>query len=119
MRHLPSEQETNRKVDVMQNNQKTGYFDMNGTEYEMGDLVVNTLFGDIWLVNKYTEEERAADPDLECEYCLRLWADPDYMAIDLDEPEGFEVIANKGDEKYDELMAACKTAMNEISEQGE
>lgn len=35
----------------------TGYKDMDGREYKVGDIVLNTFFGDYWVVAKNRKNE--------------------------------------------------------------
>ena len=46
----------------------TGYKDMDGREYKVGDIVLNTFFGDYWVVAKNRKNERE-----DCEYRLLLY----------------------------------------------
>lgn len=85
---------------------KTGYFDSNGREYELGDLVYNPMFGDVWLVDEWDENEARDAGDSP--YCLRQYCSKEIYCIDIDDPDGFVIEARRGDEHYDELYRQCE-----------
>ena len=41
----------------------TGYKDMDGREYKVGDIVLNTFFGDYWVVAKNRKNEKIVNID--------------------------------------------------------
>lgn len=83
---------------VFTNNHKT-YYDMNGVEYEEGDIVKNTFFGDLWVV-RYSELEDETD----CEYQLVLYDDRDSYSMDIDEPKQFKIICKRKDTEYKQTL---------------
>lgn len=103
----------------MKNNSKLekceGYLDSNGNQYYIGDLVFNPCFGDIWLVDKYTEKEMK-EFKTKCPYCLKLWTSADEYIIDIDEPAGFVIEKHKNDEGYQELYNECLKVLKETME---
>ena len=83
---------------VFTNNHKT-YYDMDGVEYEEGDIVKNTFFGDLWVV-RYSELEDETD----CEYQLVLYDDRDLYSMDIDQPEQFRIISKRKDTEYKQIL---------------
>ena len=83
---------------VFTSNHKT-YYDMDGVEYEEGDIVKNTFFGDLWVV-RYSELEDETD----CEYQLVLYDDKDLCSIDVDEPKQFKIICKRKDTEYKQIL---------------
>lgn len=83
---------------VFTNNHKT-YYDMDGVEYEEGDIVKNTFFGDLWVV-RYSELEDETD----CEYQLVLYDDRDSYSMDIDEPKQFKIICKRKDTEYKQML---------------
>ena len=90
----------------------TGYKDMNGKEYKMNDIVLNTFFGDLWLVIKFTEQEMK-DNNYECPYGLALFGDKNLYCEELDTPEQFESVLSEGDEYYKETLDLLKATADE------
>ena len=80
-------------------NMNKPYYDMDGTEYEEGDIVKNTFFGDLWVV-RYSQPE----DDTDCQYQLVLYDDRDLCSIDIDEPEQFKIICKKTDVEYKQML---------------
>lgn len=76
----------------------TGYKDMDGREYKVGDIVLNTFFGDYWVVAKNRKNERE-----DCEYRLLYNNEKEYY-MDLNEPSKFKIIASKGEKEYKDLL---------------
>lgn len=83
---------------VFTSNHKT-YYDMDGVEYEEGDIVKNTFFGDLWVV-RYSELEDETD----CEYQLVLYDDRDLYSMDIDQPEQFRIISKRKDTEYKQIL---------------
>ena len=83
---------------VFTSNHKT-YYDMDGVEYEEGDIVKNTFFGDLWVV-RYSELEDETD----CEYQLVLYDDRDSYSMDIDEPKQFKIICKRKDTEYKQML---------------
>lgn len=81
----------------------TGYKDSKGIEYKVGDIVFNPCFGDYWVVQKYTEEEKQKYQP-ECDYCLVLNNDKDDYFEDIDVPQGFEIVMSSDNVDYDEAI---------------
>ena len=77
----------------------TGYKDMDGREYKVGDIVLNTFFGDYWVVAKNRKNERE-----DCEYRLLLYNNEKEYYMDLNEPSKFKIIASKGEKEYKDLL---------------
>lgn len=77
----------------------TGYKDMDGREYKVGDVVLNTFFGDYWVVAKNKKNERE-----DCEYRLLLYNNEKEYYMDLNEPSKFKIIASKGEKEYKDLL---------------
>lgn len=77
----------------------TGYKDMDGREYKVGDIVLNTFFGDYWVVAKNRKNERQ-----DCEYRLLLYNNEKDYYMDLNEPSKFKIIASKGEKEYKDLL---------------
>lgn len=77
----------------------TGYKDMDGREYKVGDIVLNTFFGDYWVVAKNRKNERQ-----DCEYRLLLYNNEKDYYMDLNEPSKFKIIASRGEKEYKDLL---------------
>ena len=77
----------------------TGYKDMDGREYKVGDIVLNTFFGDYWVVAKNKKNERE-----DCEYRLLLYNNEKEYYMDLNESSKFKIIASKGEKEYKDLL---------------
>lgn len=92
-----------------------GYKDSKGNQYYVGDLVLNTYFGDIWLIEKYTEQEMK-NYKTECPYCLVLNGHRDDHFMDLDEPEGFIIEKHLDEDGYKELLDECEKVYKEFKE---
>lgn len=80
-------------------NMNEPYYDMEGVEYEEGDIVKNTFFGDLWVV-RYSEPEDETD----CQYQLVLYDDKDLCSIDVDEPKQFKIICKRKDSEYKQML---------------
>lgn len=89
------------------------YKDSKGRNYKLGDIVFNPCFGDFWLVEEYTKEER----DYECPYCFSLYGSKDEYYMDLDEPVGFEIVCSKGEPDYDQYIKEFKEIIKKRKEQ--
>ena len=83
---------------VFTNNHKT-YYDMDGVEYEEGDIVKNTFFEDLWVV-RYSELE----DETECEYHVVLYDDSESYSMDIDEPKQFKIICKRKDTEYKQTL---------------
>lgn len=92
----------------------TGHFDPNDKEYQVGDLVMNELFGDVWLVD-YWQPEDNPEPD-DTEFCFVQYCMHDLTVIDIAEPEGFTIIARLGDDEYQKLYEECLATGKKIAE---
>jgi hypothetical protein len=79
------------------------YRDSNGVQYAVGDIVNNPFFGDYWVVQEVTEQDKEMY-GLSTEICLALYNSKDDYVIDIDEPVGFVIVMTKEDEKYDEMI---------------
>lgn len=77
----------------------TGYKDMDGREYKVGDIVLNIFFGDYWVVAKNRKNESE-----DCKYRLLLYNDTKDYYMDLDEPSKFRIVASKGESEYNNLL---------------
>lgn len=91
---------------VFTSNHKT-YYDMDGVEYEEGDIVKNTFFGDLWVV-RYSELEDETD----CEYQLVLYDDRDLYSMDIDQPEQFRIISKRKDDNYKQTLKEVHRTRN-------
>lgn len=80
-------------------NMNKPYYDMDGIEYEEGDIVKNTFFGDLWVV-RYSQPE----DDTDCQYQLVLYDDRNLCSIDVDEPSKFKIICKKTDVEYKQML---------------
>lgn len=76
------------------------YSDSKGRNYKLGDIVFNPCFGDFWLVEKYEENEQEG----ECPYCFSQYGSKGDYYMDLDEPEGFEIVCSKGEPDYEQYI---------------
>lgn len=98
---------------------KTGYFDSNNKEYEIGDIVLNPYFNDLWIVDMWSNVTDFICED-DTDYCFVLWGNAKCHYMDILEPEGFTIIARKSEDenKYNELLEVCdkasKTMLDEI-----
>ena len=90
------------------------YFDDNSLEYSVGDIVYNPSFGDYWVVQEVTEEDKK-NYGLTTDLCLALYNNKDDYVMDIDEPVGFIIITKKEDDGYDEAIAE----LNEIAKKRE
>lgn len=91
----------------------TGRLDPNGKEYHVEDLVLNELFGDVWLVD-YWQPEDNPEPD-DTEFCFAQYCSHDMTVIDIAEPEGFTIVARPGDEDYQEIYDECLELAKKMS----
>lgn len=80
-------------------NMNEPHYDMEGVEYEEGDIVKNTFFGDLWVV-RYSEPGDETD----CQYQLVLYDDKDLCSIDVDEPKQFKIICKRKDPEYKQML---------------
>ena len=94
---------------------KTGYFDINGTELKVDDIVINPIISDLWLVVKWTEKEKAQH-NYECPYGFTLYGDSDLCELEIDEPEGFVKICSKGDPLYEKTYKEMLEIGKEMKE---
>lgn len=94
----------------------TNIFDMDKVEYKVGDIVLNTSFGDLWLVYPYTKEE-IEKYNLDCNFGLALYGNKDDYTEDLDMPSGFKIVKRAGDEGYEDLLNEMKEISKELSEE--
>lgn len=83
--------------------QRKVYYDMDGLEYEEGDIVKNTFFGDLWVV-RYSEPEDETD----CLYQLVLWDDRKQYSMDIDEPTQFKIICKRNNLEYKQILKDIK-----------
>ena len=83
--------------------QRKVYYDMDGLEYEEGDIVKNTFFGDLWVV-RYSEPEDETD----CLYQLVLWDDRKQYSMDIDEPTQFKIICKRNNPEYKQILKDIK-----------
>lgn len=91
------------------------YTDRNGKEYKLGDIVLNSFFGDYWTVGRYKDNKDISKYEEECPYYLAQYDDVDSYFIDLDEPEGFEIIKSRDDDGYEELLEEIRQLGKEIN----
>lgn len=75
------------------------YRDSRGIEYKEGDIVYNPCNGDYWVVRYSVLEDNTL-----CPYQLVLWDSKDEYFMDLDEPNGFEIVRRKGEKDYKTLL---------------
>ena len=85
-----------------------GYFDDQGKEYKIGDIVYNPAFGDYWIV-KESKPEYA----LDCPYCLILWNNEDEYVTELNTPKGFLIVTSFDELYYNQALEI----INKIAEQ--
>lgn len=81
----------------------TGFKDKKGEEYKTGDIAFNPLWGDFWFVEKLSEEERS-EFGFETNYCLSLYGNKEESALELDEPDGFEIVIRPTDKDYNKTF---------------
>ena len=86
----------------MNKNKYINIKDMNGINYKEGDIVLNTCFGDLWLVEKYSKT-KVKQCEEECPFLLSQFGIVDNYFMDLDEPSGFKIISTKGDKDYNKF----------------
>ena len=68
----------------------TGFKDSTGSEFRVGDLVVNTMIMDLWMVGKYSDSPKFTDYEEKCPFFLCLYSDTDTLyIIDLNKTRGF------------------------------
>lgn len=82
----------------------TMYKDAKDRFYKVGDLVYNPAFGDVWEVKAYNNIEH----DSNCKYALVLWGDWNNYYMDIDEPDGFIILASRYEKGYFKLKAKCR-----------
>lgn len=88
------------------------YKDKNKRVYKVGDIVLNTFFGNLWVVYEYENKENQ-----DCPYYLALYNDKDYYYTDLDMVSGFEILKSKDEEGYDDLLNEIKIILDKINEE--
>lgn len=91
------------------------YVDKNNREYKLGDIVLNNLFGDYWTVGRYKDNKDISKYEEDCPFYLAQYDDVNSYFIDLDEPEGFEIIKSKEDGGYEELLEEIRQLGKEIN----
>lgn len=88
---------------------KIGYYDVDGLEYAIGDIVFNPCANDYWVVQECDENEQEKYC-LDNKYCLALLNSKDYYCIEIDTPIGFQIVYRKNELEYDK-------AIEELSEE--
>lgn len=79
--------------------EETGYKDVNGRIFKVGDIVHNPCIGDYWIVGKTTKRDKEIY-NLEDPYYLALYGDKDYYVMDISEPAGFDIMISLDEENY-------------------
>jgi len=70
--------------------EKLKYKDANDKNYHVGDIVYNPCSGDLWLVEKLSEEDMKKF-GFTIPYVLVLYGNDDEYIMEIDEPEGFKI----------------------------
>ena len=83
---------------------KIGYFDADGLEYAIGDIVFNECANDYWVVQECTKEEQEGY-GLDNKYCLALLNSKEYYCIEIDAPVGFKIVFRKNEPEYNDALA--------------
>lgn len=88
-----------------------GYTDSNGTQYYLGDIVLNPWFGDLYIVEE-------ADDDIkdDCPYMLSQYGDASNYCMALDEPAGFIIVCHKNDKDYADVFKSMEDEYRRIQE---
>ena len=94
------------------------YFDANNEIYREGDIVYNPFFGDYWVVQNVTEQDKE-DYGLETELCLALFNDKDHYCTDIDTPSGFVILMRKEDKEYNGVLDEMKKYLERLNEEME
>ncbi|MBD5584079.1 MAG: hypothetical protein HDQ88_03280 [Clostridia bacterium] len=92
----------------------TGRLDPNGNEYHVGDLVLNELFGDVWLVDHWLPDDDPGPDDTG--FCFMQYCSHDLMVIDIEEPESFAILSRPGDEDYQKIYDECVEVARKMSD---
>lgn len=91
------------------------YQDAKGVPYQLGDIVFNPCFGDYWVVQKVTNQDKEIYR-LETDLCLALYNDKDDYVVDIDEPQGFVIILHKDEPEYKEILEEMALIVKERKE---
>lgn len=94
------------------------YLDANNEEYREGDIVYNPFFGDYWVVQSVTDEEKE-EFELNTDLCLALYNDKDHYCTDIDVPTGFIILMRKNDKGYDGVLDEMKLYLEKINKEME
>ena len=70
----------------------TGYKDPKGKEYKVGDIVLNPLWGDLWIVGKYSDSSKMEKYEKNCSFFFCLRGDPDNYFMDITDTHAFIII---------------------------
>lgn len=92
------------------------YYDAEGTEYQVGDIVFNPCFGDYWVVQEVTEQDKE-DYGFETDLCLALNNDKDHFSMDIDEPAGFVIVMRKDDKNYLDVIEEMRLCVEHINKE--
>ena len=90
------------------------YYDAEGTEYQVGDIVFNPCFGDYWVVQEVTEQDKE-DYGFETDLCLALYNNKDHYSMDIDDPVGFVIVMRKDDKDYSGFIEEMRLYVEEIN----
>lgn len=92
------------------------YFDANKEEYREGDIVFNPFFGDYWVVQSVTAQEKE-EYGLETDLCLALYNDKDHYCTDIDTPSGFIILMRKNDKDYSGVLDEMKLYLEKLNKE--
>ncbi len=69
----------------------TGFKDATGSEFKVGDLVVNTKIMDVWIVGKYSDSPKTSEYEEDCPYYFCLLNDDvdAFCIVDINKTTGF------------------------------
>ena len=94
------------------------YFDANGDEYNIGDIVYNPCFGDYWVVQEVSSQDKK-DYGLETDLCLALYNDKEHYCTDIDTPVGFVIVMRKDAKEYSGVIDEMRLYIDRINEEME
>ena len=70
--------------------EKLIYKDINGVNYHIGDIVLNSFFGDVWLVEKLSNKDMKKF-GFKIPYVFTQYGDENEYIMQIDEPSGFAI----------------------------
>lgn len=93
----------------------TNYKDGKGDNFKVGDIVYNPCFGDLWVVQKTTKEDKEMY-GIEDPYLFAKDNDKDIYCMDISEPRGFVIYKSPDEKDYDILIKSMEDFAKQLKE---